>query len=165
MSRMPEKLRIQKYSHYATNSPLKPTRDDIFKAAMKERRQNDRAEFVLDGVREHTKHASVIPSYNAFNDRHSQVYFRSPRVQAMLRKVEEIEKNQNSAEGIENFKLSTRQRIPHTPYKEAITRKESRFVIDCVRTDTLKSKRKPVIPSYNAIEDEHSQSYFRKKEC
>lgn len=38
-----------------------------------------------------------------------------------------------------------------------------RFVIDCVRTDTLKSKRRPVIPPYNAMDDEHSQGYFRKK--
>lgn len=37
-------------------------------------------------------HSSVIPSYNAYNDRHSQVYFRSPRVQAMLRRAEALGK-------------------------------------------------------------------------
>lgn len=37
-SRIPEHARVKRFAHYATNSPLKPSRDDIFKAALKERR-------------------------------------------------------------------------------------------------------------------------------
>lgn len=160
-ARIPESTRMKRYAHYATNSPLKPSRDEIFRAAMKERKMT-RGEFVLDGVRENTKHSSVIPSYNAFNDRHSQVYFRSPRVQAMLKRIEDSGKDNPSLKMVD-FKLSTRRRIPPTPYKESVVSKEERFVIDCVRTDALKSKRRPVIPQYNAMDDEHSQGYFKKR--
>lgn len=109
----PLPLRAKRFAHYSTDSPLKPSRDDIFKAAIRERRLErhvtviamtlgvctwhynpcntySRGAFILDGVRENNKRSSVIPSYNAFNDRHSQAYFRSPKVQAMLKKVEEI---------------------------------------------------------------------------
>jgi len=38
-----------------------------------------------------------------------------------------------------------------------------RFVVDCVRTDSLKSKRNPIIPRYDALNDLHAQNYFRKR--
>jgi len=119
-------------------------------------------EFVLDGVSERTSRGSVVPSYNALSDKSAQSYFRTPSVVNML-KQSAATTGQLIPASTKNIKLSRRNRIPDSPGIIEIVKRENRFVTDAVKSSSMKTKTKPIIPSYNAMNDQHAANYFKKR--
>ncbi|XP_078483116.1 uncharacterized protein LOC100178654 [Ciona intestinalis] len=189
-ARLKEHERRQKYQHYADSSPLKTLIseeqirklvDGKFSEQKTVYTENRgyihnkytsisyiykvlfyRRSFILDGVHEHVHKSNVVPSYNAFNDRHAQTYFRQPAVQDMLKRAAATGTGQ-LIPAFQTFKLSKRNRLPVTPGVDERVKRERKFVVDSIRVDSLKSRRYPVIPKYNALDDIHAKTYFKKK--
>nr|XP_002130536.1 uncharacterized protein LOC100178654 [Ciona intestinalis] len=171
-ARLKEDERRRKYQHYADSSPLKTSISEeqirkLVDGKFSEQKtrvytQNRGRSFILDGVREHVHKSNVVPSYNAFNDRHAQTYFRQPAVQDMLKRAAATGTGQ-LIPAFQTFKLSKRNRLPVTPGVDERVKRERKFVVDSIRVDSLKSRRYPVIPKYNALDDIHAKTYFKKK--
>jgi len=155
--RLPEKVKYEKYKCLIENSPLNDPLVHIVKPKKASKR-----EFVLDGVSERTSRGSVVPSYNALSDKSAQSYFRTPSVVNML-KQSAATTGQLIPASTKNIKLSRRNRIPDSPGIIEIVKRENRFVTDAVKSSSMKTKTKPIIPSYNAMNDQHAANYFKKR--
>jgi len=151
-----EGRKYARYKYLIENSPL----NDPLVNIVKPKKVSKKA-FVLDGVSERTSRGSVVPSYNALTDKGANTYFQTPSVINML-KASATTTGQLIPASTQNIKLSRRNRIPDSPGIIEVVKRENKFVADAIKSCSMKTKTKPIIPAYDAMNDQHAANYFRK---
>ncbi|OWF54715.1 hypothetical protein KP79_PYT05034 [Mizuhopecten yessoensis] len=108
---------------------------------------------------------SIIPPYNAEQDKFAQAYFQSPIAKAVLERSMErvLTVRDAEAQRINKInKLSFRRRAKESPTVEKIREREKDFRNDAIITEKLRTKYKDIIPKYDASVDKSCKGYFKR---